>query len=161
MSTERYLVQFLGSSRFDHVGHGVGVNVVFGLDRHGVDCDRGHSGHLWRGVRCSLCLGVGMSRQDILDGSGKCPVASHPLRTTAIAQRLAQHVRTVPDIQTSTLASLSNLQSVYLTNGPSLPVDEQLRGCGQSQTLFALLDVHMDLCGILPGLVWMELLLLR
>lgn len=50
---------------------------------------------------------------------------------------------------------------MYQQNGPPLPMDEQLRRSHESQALFTVSVLHMDLRIILAGIVWMELLFLR
>ena len=74
-----------------------------------------------------LCAGLGQSQQDHVYWS-RCG-SSLGRSSPNVPMSNAQYVFALPIVQTTCIASLSHLQSMHQSNGPSLPMDEQLCGC--------------------------------
>ena len=68
-----YLVEPIGSRRYDHVCHGMDLVGIFVLDHDIVGPDRWHTNVVEYLLFDLVFLGIGMSYQNDLDGSGKCP----------------------------------------------------------------------------------------
>ena len=66
----------------------------------------------------------------------------------------------MPNIQTAHVTPLQDLQPLYLEDGPSLPLDEQLRRREQPQTFRFVPNLHLDLCRLRARTFRLELLLL-
>jgi hypothetical protein len=155
------LVQQLGSSWIHHVRACVAITDVFGCHCHPLDSHRRNSCRLGHGLQRLVFYGSGLSRQDFLDGSWKCAFGRYSFGTSTAHEGFSLHVRTMSDLQTPHVSSLSNLQSLHQSNGPSLSMDEQLCGGQQLEALSSLSLVHLDVCRLFLGLVWLELLFLR
>ena len=118
------LVQFKRSSWNHHVRFGMAADDLLGRYRHTPHYYRRHSRSTGDDLQLLVCHGTGESRQNITHRSRQCSHSSHSQRTSTAHEGFSQHVRSVSDIQTAPIASLSDLQQVYLTHGPSLSVDE-------------------------------------
>lgn len=156
----RHLVESIRPRRHHHGHDCMGPHGIL-LHDHDMACgdgrDSGVFGHVLyhSDVPCAL-----VSYQNVPDRSGRrAPVGSPHRRATSFGTQIV-HVQSVPNLQTTFVASLPHLQSLYQSDGSSLPVDEQLHWSGEFETFCSVSSVYMDLCGDVSAHLWMELLFL-
>ena len=159
-SSERSMVQFQRSSRNHHVCHGVGAAALLSVYRDGVNDHGGHPRLPGDDLQRLGSPGIGQSCQNQSVRPWVGAGLGHPVRTATPPQGLAQHVRSMSNLQTSRKSPLPDLQPVHFSDGPSLPVDEQLCGQSQPQTLFIVLGLYVDVCRLFSHPLWVELLFL-
>lgn len=155
-----YLDEFGGSGRVNYGLIGLAPHDIFGRYCYLIDSYRGYPPHLGNDLHLLMLYGIGITCQDVINRSWICPPFGSTPRRTTEGVTLSQYVWTMSNVQTSHEPSLSYMQPMRLKDGPSLSLDEQLCRCGQFKALHTIPVVHMDLCGILSGNIWLELLLL-